>query len=455
VIMMRTFFLGIALCLSVLAVPAPVAAAVAYVVEWDDEEETSILWAEVGEERHELARARSLWIEQEADFDRDGTTDVLVGSSEGGNCCPEDMAIHSLVDGQPLQVAFVTEWASTRVVPRGDGLAIERKTNEETTIYAFAAGRLVVLETIPKLAAIKEIYGLGAAYEGEQQYQLFEVDLDDDGVPEAIRCNHWARWGSMLCALPRPGREAQEMSLGCDRVGLLAGKSSGYHQLVCNNDALFVFDGHDWAVSDVPTERLAERIRELEGVLGGFPPRIADAVGHAAATRSYGEIATELDAIIARQGEAKHLRDPHLLFLRGSLLAMGHALDRQRASDDLRAVLAKTPDHVPSLLTLGRLWVNSRPELAPDAEQLFRDAQCSFGKQPLEDAQRGLFFALSYQGKMEQAFRQARYLAATWPRNPQYQALVDTARSVVERTVPEAVAGEIPDTPLGVKDCKE
>ncbi len=431
---------------------------VAYVAELDDEQENHILWAEIGDERYELAREPLLSIVREADFDRDGVLDVLVSISQGGNCCPEEYALFSFVHGAVRTARFEAAWASYEVVERAGGLAIVQKTNEETTVSVLTDGRLAVVETIPKLVAVKEIYGLGPAYEGEQQYQVFEVDLDDDGVPEAIRCEHWARWGSMLCALPLPGREPQGLSLGCDRVGLLEAKSNGFHHLVCNNDALFVFDGHGWVVSDVPTERLAERIRALEGVIGGYPPHIADAIEQAAVTRSYEEIRAALDAILARPSDERHLRQPHLLFLRGALQAMGHNFFDypgawQGASDDLRAVLAKDADHVPSLLTLGRLLVNSTPEFAPEAEKLFRAAQCVHGERPLAEAQSGLFFALYYQGKMAEALGRAHLLVSTWPQDQQYQRLYDTARAVVERTMSPEVLRDTLAVPVQPEDC--
>ncbi|MDP1335008.1 hypothetical protein Q6252_28425, partial [Klebsiella pneumoniae] len=77
--------------------------------------------------------------------------------------------------------------------------------------------------------------------------------------------------------------------------------------------------------------------------------------------------------------------DLELLFLRGELQALGHNVDRKGAWDgataDLQKVLRAQPKHVPALLVLGRLWVNSRPDLAPKAENLFRAAQCFTGEQ--------------------------------------------------------------------------
>lgn len=78
-----------------------------------------------------------------------------------------------------------------------------------------------------------------------------------------------------------------------------------------------------------------------------------------------------------------------------------------------------------AILSLANLWVNSRPDLAGRAELLFRAAQCNRGDKPLEEAQRGLFFAFYYQGKFNDAWRQARYLTQTWPEVKNYAQFVE------------------------------
>jgi hypothetical protein len=85
------------------------------------------------------------------------------------------------------------------------------------------------------------------------------------------------------------------------------------------------------------------------------------------------------------------------------------------------------------VLELAELWVNSNPALAPKAEQLFRAAQCYSKNKPLERAQRGIFFALYYQGKMNEALAQSDYLIQTWPQSGQYQQLNKMVLGVLAR----------------------
>jgi len=114
---------------------------------------------------------------------------------------------------------------------------------------------------------------------------------------------------------------------------------------------------------------------------------------------------------------------------------MGHNLDYpgawEGATADLTEALKINPNVLPAILALAHLWVNSRPDLAKNAEELFRAAQCNMGEKPLEEAQNGLFFALYYQGRIKEAYSQAQLLKQTWPNNPEYGTLLDTARSVL------------------------
>ena len=181
---------------------------------------------------------------------------------------------------------------------------------------------------------------------------------------------------------------------------------------------------------------LSDRIRELAPIIGAYPPNIKNDDEANAVRKRYEEIKSELDRRLA-----DHPEDQELLFMRGSLQCMGYNFDYpgawQGAADDLKVLLKVNPAHVPALIELGELWVNSDPSLAPQAEKLFRGAQCYKGDEPLEEAQKGIFFALYYQGKMKAALRQSEYLKLTWPGNPQYQEFYTMTRAVLARSNPK------------------
>lgn len=180
-------------------------------------------------------------------------------------------------------------------------------------------------------------------------------------------------------------------------------------------------------------DSLVDRIQALEPIIGAHPPNIASKKEWQAVNKRYRALKTELDQQLA----ASPL-DLNTRFLRGRLQSMGHNFDYpgawEGATNDLQAVLKAEPENVPALLTLAKLWVNSDPALAPEAEKKFRQAQCVVGQAPIEEAQRGLFFAFYYQGKIKEALQQANYLKTTWPQTAQYTELASMSRSVLKRT---------------------
>ncbi|HTO78848.1 MAG TPA: hypothetical protein VMJ31_03635 [Methylocystis sp.] len=175
-----------------------------------------------------------------------------------------------------------------------------------------------------------------------------------------------------------------------------------------------------------------ERLRALEPTIGHYPAEIKDKNDARAVKAQYEALKKDLDAALSARP-----KDEKLLYQRGYLQSMGHNFDSpgawEGATADLTAALKIDPNDVPAILALAHLWVNSRPDLAKNAEELFRAAQCNRGEKPLEEAQNGLFFALYYQGRLKEAYNQAQYLKQTWPNNPAYGSLVETVRSVFER----------------------
>ncbi len=183
-----------------------------------------------------------------------------------------------------------------------------------------------------------------------------------------------------------------------------------------------------------------ERLRALEPSIGHYPADIKDESGKRDVKARYEALKKDLDTALHA-----HPKDEKLLYERGYLQTMGHNFDYpgawEGATADLTAALTLNPSNVPALLALAHLWVNSRPDLAKNAEALFRAAQCNEGEKPLEEAQNGLFFALYYQGKIKEAYAQAQFLKQTWPDNPAYGQLVEMGRSVLQRKgepLPEA-----------------
>jgi tetratricopeptide (TPR) repeat protein len=175
----------------------------------------------------------------------------------------------------------------------------------------------------------------------------------------------------------------------------------------------------------------AARIEALEPAIGRFPPDFKK-TSKAAIQAQYEKLKRELDAAVLAAP-----KDETLLAQRGYLQSLGHNFDTrgawEGATQDLTAAIKMNPRDTRAILNLANLWVNSRPDLAKNAENLFRAAQCNAGVEPLEEAQRGLFFALHYQGRFAEAYTQAQFLAKRWPEVTAYGGFLDMERSVLSR----------------------
>ncbi|MBC7952881.1 MAG: hypothetical protein H7Z12_13820 [Rhodospirillaceae bacterium] len=181
----------------------------------------------------------------------------------------------------------------------------------------------------------------------------------------------------------------------------------------------------EWASID-------KAIAALDRVIGSYPPDIKTDTQKREVIAKYERTKASLDAALAAQPA-----DMDNLLRRANLQTMGHNLDLpgafKGAEQDYAAILNENPQHERAILGLANMWVNSSPDYAPRAENLFRAAQCLHENVPLEEAQRGLFFAFYYQGRIEDAGRQAEFLAAQWPNVQMYRKLDEMAASVLER----------------------
>ena len=185
-----------------------------------------------------------------------------------------------------------------------------------------------------------------------------------------------------------------------------------------------------FAIED-PLDQMNKRILVLSEVIGFYPPNINSDKEKESTEKEYLSLKKQLDNLIK-----KSPKDANLLYIRGNLQAMGHNFDYPKAwegaSSDLKSSLSIQPHNEAALLSLATLWVNSQPDLAKQSENLYRAAQCYHGKEPLEEAQSGIFFALYYQGKVPEAFSQASYLKNKWPTNAKYSQIYDMSKSVLQ-----------------------
>ena len=201
-------------------------------------------------------------------------------------------------------------------------------------------------------------------------------------------------------------------------------------------------------ITDIKTQ-----ITALSNNLGNFPAHFKDIKEEAEVAKHYNALKKQLDSLLKKQPD-----NQELLFYRGKLQVMGHNADYknawQGATDDLSKILELNPSNIPALLLLGTHWVNSEISLALKAEKLFLAAQCFHGTEPLEEAQRGLFFALYYQGKIKEATEQAQFLKQQWANESAYKQLYNMALGVLSKKSPEQAIQLEHNTPKSQMVCQ-
>jgi hypothetical protein len=200
------------------------------------------------------------------------------------------------------------------------------------------------------------------------------------------------------------------------------------------------------------TKVIFDQVLALEPILGGYPPNIKNDDEAKAVKMKYQSVKSTLDGVLL-----KYPKDESVLYLRGYLQSMGHNADYpgawQGATDDFKTLLEVNPSNIRGIIELAKLWVNSSPNLAPNAEQLFLAAQCFSGSKPHEDAQKGLFFALYYQGKMNAALQQAKFLTQTWPKNQEYQSYYNMTLGVVARDKTNSASADDKSIKVAMATC--
>jgi hypothetical protein len=188
-----------------------------------------------------------------------------------------------------------------------------------------------------------------------------------------------------------------------------------------------------------------EDFAALEEIADAFPPKISTKEEKAKALALYSRVKLQFDKDVKG-----HPGDKQILLKRARLESFGHNLDVkgafEEAQRDFLALLKQDSNFEPAMLALARLWVNTNPQYAPQAEKLFRAVQCRHGNEPVEEAQRGLFFALYYQGRMLEAKRQIEFLTARWPDNEAYKRLREATSAVLARagTQDKPAGGQAP-----------
>jgi hypothetical protein len=247
----------------------PSASAIHYVVVEPTEEDPDGEKAGVFAERDGAAFAvstiwenvRCLSVVVESDLDGDGYTDALIAD---GGCSSYTPPKYLLVTGT-MGDQFVTQELGVGVdlrveAWRGRQTAVLESNNEGwnldrperlTRRFAFEHGRAVVVDEQhaveqKALANLRAEDFLGAK---PGQEKVLSFDLDGDGKKDALVGTLWERWGRIIWKIRfADGRVSDGgNNHACKRLGVLAEKTMGYRDLVCDFDTRITWNGQVYA----------------------------------------------------------------------------------------------------------------------------------------------------------------------------------------------------------------
>jgi hypothetical protein len=200
-----------------------------------------------------------LEIVAEKDFDGDGLRDALVKHIVGcgGNCCSDSFLLVSARPDGHFEVSpeFADSWKdpviekwkgrwSIVVVSDNAGMNTDPPV-EFTRRFVFEDGKPVKVEEHlrPTMKSIVELRSNMFKRKDPEETIKLKYDLDGDGKKDTIIGKYWDRWGSMIWTVEFADGKTYSSEMGCKRVGVLATKSNGVHDIVCDQNSVFRWDG--------------------------------------------------------------------------------------------------------------------------------------------------------------------------------------------------------------------
>lgn len=197
------------------------------------------------------------------DLDGDGRNEVILEIHHGGNCCGSEYAIvshrgenyfsitqHEVFDGAGFPSFELVDYKGEKLIqvvnmPNG---AENTSQSIMISLLKYEYGQLTLLsqtENASLIPAIVEVNSFGFDENNPAQI-IKEFDADGDDIVDKLVCDYWPRWSSTVCDVDSSVFGYQDLSTGCHRVGVLANRSNGLSDLVCNHFSTFTFDGKEY-----------------------------------------------------------------------------------------------------------------------------------------------------------------------------------------------------------------
>ena len=198
-------------------------------------------------------------VEQVADLNNDGFSEVIITHIAGGARSAWAYHLVALDKFGGLKVYGFPEqndYSGPEILRENNKtlIAIDRfihsgpELDKKIFFYEFNGKELWIKRWSepPYLQALKEAHLLEFLHIWRQdefrELEIMQFDLNGDGEVEYVYCDYEWRWIRMRCDI-RGEKINDHLGMGCIRLGILPTKSNQWHDLVCDYNTRFRFDG--------------------------------------------------------------------------------------------------------------------------------------------------------------------------------------------------------------------
>ena len=195
-----------------------------------------------------------------ADLDNDGVNEAIVAASDGGGhgiikyfiISKRGKNFYSVYESNDFEGCCLKLLKGNilSVFKYDKGIGVTSQV-QEILLFEFQKGNLNLLSKSQNEALIPA-YSEINSHEIDQNIgsKFITGYYDSDTEIDKLVCNYWKRWGSAKCEVHSSIYGVVKTNYGCKRVGILATKTRGIVDLVCNRFNKLTFDGNVYYIQE-------------------------------------------------------------------------------------------------------------------------------------------------------------------------------------------------------------
>ena len=195
-----------------------------------------------------------------ADLDNDGVNEAIVAASDGGGhgiikyfiISKRGENFYSVYESNDFEGCCLKFLKGNilSVFKYDKGIGVTSQV-QEILLFEFQNGNLNLLSKSQNEALIPA-YSEINSHEIDQNIgsKFITGYYDSDTEIDKLVCNYWKRWGSAKCEVHSSIYGVVKTNYGCKRVGILATKTRGIVDLVCNRFNKLTFDGNVYYIQE-------------------------------------------------------------------------------------------------------------------------------------------------------------------------------------------------------------